>query len=194
MSTLRRSPRLAAMDPETNSAENVAARKAMFAGFGWTTQPEAVAVVISPAELEQLAEPEPDTAAMLAAVEAGTARMPRVWPPVSAEVEATAQRSRVARSVKLLPAEEAHEAPYNRVTGVEYRGGNIMRLMLAEAEHGWEASRGWAGFHQWISVGRVVRKGEHGTKAMTVVTVEDGKTKPRGFVVFHYDQTEPLEG
>lgn len=87
--------------------------------------------------------------------------------------------------------------PRNAVTGAEYRGGNIMRLVSAEVEHGY-GSGGWAGFKQWLSVGRVVRKGEHGTACITVIAGkegEEGKAKGRGvrgFRVFHYDQTTEL--
>lgn len=90
--------------------------------------------------------------------------------------------------------------PYNATTGAEYRGGNIERLLMAEIGNGY-GNGGWAGFHQWIEAGRVVRKGEHGTHCLTVVTVDEKKTdgtakttrKPRGFVVFHYDQTDELQ-
>lgn len=83
----------------------------------------------------------------------------------------------------------------NETTGAEYRGKNVDRLLMAEAEHGYGDEHGWAGFHQWLGAGRVVRKGEHGTACMTVVTVTDDKgsaRKPRGFRVFHYDQTQEL--
>jgi antirestriction protein ArdC len=85
----------------------------------------------------------------------------------------------------------------NEVTGAEYRGRNVERLMTAAVSAGYNPDRGWAGFTQWRSVGRTVRKGEHGTPCFTVVSVDKdkngrGTTKPRGFRVFHYDQTEEL--
>lgn len=104
--------------------------------------------------------------------------------------------------------------PWNAVTGAQYGGKNVQRLLMAEAEQGWETAGGWAGFKQWLSVGRVVRKGEHGTACITVIgrngtesemarSVTDsresgagGKKKGggvRGFRVFHFDQTCELE-
>lgn len=86
--------------------------------------------------------------------------------------------------------------PYNATTGVQYKGNNIMRLLSAECEHGY-GDGGWAGYRQWLEAGRVVRKGERGTQCMTVVRVTDDKghetTKPRGFRVFHFDQTVELD-
>jgi antirestriction protein ArdC len=82
--------------------------------------------------------------------------------------------------------------PFNAVTGADYAGGNIDRLLNAEAENGYASEGGWAGFKQWLTVGRVVRKGEHGTPCLTVITVDDGdkeSKRPRGFRVFHFDQT-----
>lgn len=86
----------------------------------------------------------------------------------------------------------------NAVTGAQYQGKNIDRLLMATAQGGYDPDKGWAGFHQWRSIGRTVRKGEHGTPCMTIVRVDkgpDGKggtTAPRGFRVFHYDQTDEL--
>lgn len=83
----------------------------------------------------------------------------------------------------------------NETTGAAYQGRNVLRLVMVEIEREYDGRRGWAGFKQWLDAGRVVRKGEHGTPCMTVVTVTDDKgtaRKPRGFRVFHYDQTEPL--
>ena len=91
--------------------------------------------------------------------------------------------------------------PRNATTGAAYKGGNVLRLLVAEAEHDYRAPAdlpgSWAGYRQWIGAGRQVRKGEHGTACMTVVTVAKkngpGMTKvPRGFRVFHYAQTEPM--
>lgn len=88
--------------------------------------------------------------------------------------------------------------PYNPTTGIEYKGKNIMRLLIAEAENAY-GDGGWAGYTQWQRAGRQVRKGEHGTACMTVVRVgadengRGGKTAPRGFRVFHFDQTDAVE-
>ena len=86
--------------------------------------------------------------------------------------------------------------PYNAVTGQPYKGGNIVRLAMAAVEGNRDPEKGWAGFRQWQTAGRVVRKGERGTACMTVVKVKDknGRTKtaPRGFRVFHFDQTDPI--
>lgn len=87
------------------------------------------------------------------------------------------------------------EIPRNALTGAEYRGRNIPRLLVAAAEHGYNGPE-WAGFTQWRKLGRTVRAGEHGTACLTVVSVVDdsgrGGTRPRGFKVFHRDQTEAL--
>lgn len=95
----------------------------------------------------------------------------------------------------------------NEVTGALYRGGNVGRLEGAEGDCGYDVTHGWAGYRQWLTVGRVVRKGEHGTACRTVIgdrkaredVAQDGEqtlTKTgrgvRGFRVFHYDQTVEL--
>lgn len=89
--------------------------------------------------------------------------------------------------------------PRNAVTGADYRGGNVVRLLAAEAEHGYRSGAGWAGFGQWRSIGRVVMKGEHGTACIAVTSGgKEADDKPRkgrgvrGFRVFHYDQTTEL--
>lgn len=88
---------------------------------------------------------------------------------------------------------------WNETTGKDYQGGNVTRLTAVALDRGYDLMHGWAGFQQWLSVGRVVRKGEKGTACLTVVEVDkDPKTgkggtrKPRGFRVFHFDQTEVL--
>ena len=98
-----------------------------------------------------------------------------------------------------MPAPREISVPYNRTTGELYRGKNILRLCMVEAERGWETAPGWAGYRQWVEHGRVVRKGEHATIIFTMVTVPDRKTgepkavpgKPRR--VFHFAQTVELE-
>ena len=84
----------------------------------------------------------------------------------------------------------------NAVTHVEYRGNNVGRFLAAAAAAGYGPG-GWAGYRQWASVGRQVRKGEHGTTGIKVVSVPDRKgggtrTVPSSFRVFHFDQTEPI--
>ena len=46
--------------------------------------------------------------------------------------------------------------PFNAVTKKQYRGSNIIILMMQEQQY-------WAGYSQWRSIGAQVRKGEHGT-------------------------------
>lgn len=87
--------------------------------------------------------------------------------------------------------------PYNAVTREQYKGGNIVRLAIAEVEHNYGPG-GWAGFKQWLTVGRVVRKGEKSTAIGRVFTKknEQGETVGTGFSgarVFHFDQTTELE-
>ena len=88
------------------------------------------------------------------------------------------------------------DIPCNATTGTAYKGGNVLRLLAAADAAGYGPG-GWAGYRQWLAAGRQVRKGEHGTSCLTVVTVADGKTGrlktvPRGFRVFHVDQTETV--
>ena len=87
--------------------------------------------------------------------------------------------------------------PFNATTGTPYKGGNVLRLLVAADTAGYGPG-GWAGYRQWLAAGRQVRKGEHGTACLTVVKVTDSRTgrlksAPRGFRVFHVDQTEPVE-
>lgn len=97
-----------------------------------------------------------------------------------------------------VAAAMAQDVPYNAVTGATYRGKNIGRLVGAEVDGGYGPG-GWAGFQQWLTVDRVVRKGEHGTACVTVMVdkTEDGEPSKsrgvRGFRVFHYDQTTELD-
>jgi antirestriction protein ArdC len=85
----------------------------------------------------------------------------------------------------------------NAVTGVAYQGGNIAKLEAAEAGNNFDPGEGWAGFKQWLTAGRVVRRGEHGTACLRVLVSTDKKTglerkTAKGFRVFHFDQTEVL--
>ena len=88
------------------------------------------------------------------------------------------------------------EIPRNALTGAEYQKGNVLRLLAAAADNGYNGPL-WAGYKQWLQLGRVVRKGQRATSGLTVITVkgENGKAKQsaRGIAVFHYDQTEELQ-
>ncbi len=118
-------------------------------------------------------------------------------------------------TARVLERIDAGYVPYNAVTGTAYRGKNVDRFLAAELEHGYGAG-GWAGFGQWLRVGRVVRKGEHGTAGVTVTGAGKGESSSsseaageaaessskgkrgkgggvRGFRVFHFDQTTELE-
>lgn len=90
----------------------------------------------------------------------------------------------------------------NEVTGKAYAGNNVVRLLEAEIIGNYDESRGWAGFQQWRTVGRTVRRGQHGVRIVQVgvstTTDADGKVTTRshpgrGRPVFHYDQTEPID-
>lgn len=86
----------------------------------------------------------------------------------------------------------------NEVTGKPYQGKNVLRLLAAECEHGYSEDHGWAGYGQWQSAGRQVRKGEHGVRIVQIgcsaTENADGTKSTRthpvaGRPVFHYDQT-----
>jgi len=52
-------------------------------------------------------------------------------------------------------------------------------------------------FNAWKALGRVVRKGEHGVKCITVITTKDKRTgreerRPWTTTVFHVSQTQPV--
>ena len=59
--------------------------------------------------------------------------------------------------------------PTNAVTGIGYRGGNVLALHLAADDHGYPTGR-WATYRQWEQVGAQVRKGERATPAVKWVT------------------------
>lgn len=92
---------------------------------------------------------------------------------------------------------DAGVVPVNAVTGKAYGGANVLRLWTAELEHGYGPG-GWGGFKQWLSVGRVVRKGERATGIVRIGVVKDADgvvvgTRPAGMGrVFHFDQTAKL--
>jgi len=84
----------------------------------------------------------------------------------------------------------------NAITGNAYTGNNAIQLEAA----GFSDPR-FLTFRQARTIGRTVRKGEHGIGLMRVVKVEKkdkltGKVKkvpaPKYFTVFNYSQTEEL--
>ena len=83
------------------------------------------------------------------------------------------------------------EYPKNALTGKEYTGGNIDRLLETEME-----VQTWATFKQWKSLGMKIIKGSKGTEIYKVVTVKDKndpeKTKrvPKRFYVFNISQVQ----
>jgi antirestriction protein ArdC len=89
--------------------------------------------------------------------------------------------------------------PSNFVTGIDYRGGNVLTLAFTAADKGYPTGK-WATYKQWESVGGQVRKGEKGTHCLfwnrttTTTDTEDAKTVSRGFynsfVVFNHAQID----
>jgi antirestriction protein ArdC len=87
--------------------------------------------------------------------------------------------------------------PHNAVTGDLYHGKNVIRLLAAAAANDYPTDQ-WAGYGQWQTAGRQVRKGEHGTACVRVIAgtdIESGKARRgvRGFRVFNIAQTDPTE-
>jgi hypothetical protein len=71
----------------------------------------------------------------------------------------------------------------NPVTGRAYNGAQSAFLV--------SLSNQFAGFQQWLSIGRVVRKGEHGVKIlMPIPTPEGEKQRFIGRVIFSIEQTD----
>jgi antirestriction protein ArdC len=116
-------------------------------------------------------------------------------------------------AVALLPIATNSEAaefglPYNARTGNLYSGSNVPTLFQAGEDKYYKDLR-WAGFNQWLEVGRVVRKGETSTKIMMVVdyTRKDAEGAPkvdaqgetskgrsvRTVPVFNYEQTDEID-
>lgn len=89
--------------------------------------------------------------------------------------------------------------PTNPVSGQPFHKGNLVRILTAAMDEGYRDGR-WATYRQWQSIGRQVRKGEHGVPCLlpTIRKDEDGRTmvsgKPRrGYTVFAYEQTDEME-
>lgn len=220
-------------DADGAELEADAQRRNMFAELGWVATGQRVdALAEAPAVVEAL---EAATDRVMAAADAegatGPARFAAAEAAMSAELEGIDKlaREHAAAAAPAIVAgfgpigieagalEDAPSSsgdvwspkvdavPRNAVTGAAYRGGNVVRLLAAEEEHGYRSGAGWAGFGQWRSVGRVVRKGEHGTACIAVTggakeagaddapSSSDKKKRRgggvRGFRVFHFDQT-----
>lgn len=87
---------------------------------------------------------------------------------------------------------QKYESPFNPVTGQFYKGKQAELL----AKLG--TCNQFAGFKQWLELGRVVRKGEHGLKIFMPLTAKDESgvaagTKFMARVVFAIEQTEILQ-
>ena len=83
---------------------------------------------------------------------------------------------------------------YNGTNKHVYSQSNAQVLAAAALQHGWSSAE-FAGFHQWKSAGRIVRKGEQGTPVFFFVPkkTEAGEVKVRKTkYVFNLDQTEPI--
>ena len=88
----------------------------------------------------------------------------------------------------------------NHATKMPYQGGNQVELEAFRLQRSFR-SREWMTYRQAQTVGRQVRKGEHGCKIVKVVEVdelEDGKhhasKKARNYTVFNLEQTDLTEG
>lgn len=94
---------------------------------------------------------------------------------------------------------EELKIPYNPYTGNQYTNNNLVLLAAYTAEH--YTSPQWAGYQQWLKLGRVVRKGESGTRILMVKSkklvdklgVEQIKQYPSSVTVFNFEQTMSLE-
>ena len=80
--------------------------------------------------------------------------------------------------------------PYNAATGFCYTGDYSLRILGATSYE----SREWAGFRQWLSLGRVVRAGQHSTVLlMPTATPEGEKQRFKQCRVFNRDQTQEAQ-
>lgn len=86
--------------------------------------------------------------------------------------------------------------PYNPVTGSQYTNNNMVLLACLTTY----TSPEWAGYKQWLKVGRIVRKGEKGTRILIVKTkkLQDKKGQdvykpyPSSVFVFNINQTDVM--
>ncbi len=83
-------------------------------------------------------------------------------------------------------------APMNALTGDLYTRSNYTTLMATGRQ-----DQIWATFDQWLKLGKVVKKGQKGTKVCRVVKVkrtfnkdenDDLKTRVKWFSVFNIEQ------
>lgn len=83
--------------------------------------------------------------------------------------------------------------PVNYVTRQPYNGKNAQTLAIVATEF---PTPEFLTFRQALNIGRVVRKGEHGTRILKVVRSEnvdgDVRTGLRGYYVFNVAQTDEL--
>lgn len=90
---------------------------------------------------------------------------------------------------------------YNALTRQVYSPKNAALLYEAAALAGIEG-KAVAGFKQWLELGRVVKKGQHGTHIFMIVERRDDPNNadsekrkvPKGAVVFFESQTKPIDG
>lgn len=86
--------------------------------------------------------------------------------------------------------------PHNPTTGRDFLKGNASRLIEMMNERSWSSGE-FATFVQWKNAGRVVRRGEKGTRCLlpTITKNDDGTERVSGkprqeFTVFALEQTE----
>jgi antirestriction protein ArdC len=86
--------------------------------------------------------------------------------------------------------------PYNPITGNQYSGENIGALISQAAERGYQSMQ-FAGFRQWLSAGRAVKKGEKAVYAKMIMTKKNKAGKetkfPAGVALFAIEQTQPIQ-
>lgn len=89
---------------------------------------------------------------------------------------------------------------HNWTTGGEYTGKNVEALLVAQVSGGYAEGR-WSTYKQAAENGRQVRKGEHGTSLIRVVTKDvvtrtgrvERKRVVKSFTVFNIEQTDPAD-
>lgn len=88
------------------------------------------------------------------------------------------------------------QEPTNKITGEPYTGKNATALAMYAAANGYQGE--FVTFRQALSIGRCVRKGEHGCPIWKIVEGKPdpitGKARkgPRGYTVFAIEQTDAL--
>lgn len=85
---------------------------------------------------------------------------------------------------------------FNPVSQHQYAPYNMQALAAAQARGGWQSPE-FAGFHQWIKAGRVVKKGEKGTPVVFFVEKKIPNSEPvkvrKVKFVFNIEQTQELQ-